>query len=128
MLHVPFAGDMQLSHPPHACLMGEWAQLPAYVGLPDFLPTTDSHHHLPSTAALVEVVLTQLVQEGCLILFLSFMSCSALKRMSELRQEAASIHMYTKTTAAGGGGKPVEIIGENLWVENMFLDSHRLKG
>lgn len=73
-------------------------------------------------------MLIQLVQAGCLSLFLSFMSCSALKKMSELRQEAASIHKYTRPTAAGGGGEPVEIMGENLWVENMLLDSHRLKG
>lgn len=53
MLRVPFASDTQLSHSPHACLMGEWAQPPACIGLPGFHPTTDSHHQLPSIAALV---------------------------------------------------------------------------
>jgi len=39
--------------------------------------------------------------------------------MPEWRQEGASIHIYTRTTAVRDGGEPVEIMVENLWVENV---------
>lgn len=68
-----------------------------------------------------------LMQTGCLSLSISFIACHALKRMPELRQEGASIHIYTKTTAVGGGGEPVETMVEHLWVENVWLRSHGVK-
>lgn len=68
-----------------------------------------------------------LMQTGCLSLSISFIACHALKRMPELRQEGASIHIYTRTTAVGGGGELVEIMVENLWVENVWLHSHGVK-
>lgn len=48
--------------------------------------------------------------------------------MPELRQEDASIHIYIKTIAVGGGGKLMAIMVENLWVENVQLHPHRMKG
>ena len=118
MLRMRSAGDIPLSHQPHVCLTGEWAQPLAYVGPAGFHPTMVSHHHHPGTAPLVN-----LMQTGCLSLSISFIACHALKRMPELRQEGASMHIYTRTTAVGGGGEPVEIM-----VENVQLHSHRLKG
>lgn len=38
--------------------------------------------------------------------------------MPEVRREGASIHIYPRITAVGGGGEPVETTLENLWVEN----------
>lgn len=89
-----------------------------------FSPHRGSHHHCPGTAP---PFYTTLMQTGCLSLSISFIACHALERMPELRQEGASIHVYTRTTAVGGGSEPVEKMAENLWAENVQLHSHRLK-
>lgn len=74
------------------------------------------HHGFPPPPPLVN-----LVQTGCSSLSVSFVACHALKRMPEVRREGASIHIYPRITAVGGGGEPVETTLENLWVENKFF-------
>lgn len=123
MLCMRSAGDIPLPHQPHGCLTGEWAQPLAYVGLAGFHLTMVSHHHRPGTAPPVNLTLTQ---AGRLSLSISFIPSHAQKRMPELRKEGASIHIYNRTTAVGGGGEPLQIMVENLWVENVQLHSHRL--